>query len=299
MKKPLKFGVIGTSSGNGHPYSWSAIFNGYNSLAMEACGYPAIPRYLERQNFPQDAIEGAAVTHIYTQERAMSRHIALAANIDHIVDNPWDLIGRVDAILLARDDAENHLEFARPFLEAGLPIYIDKPFALSISDASQMIGLQQYPGQLFSCSAFRYAKELQIYAAEKNRLGDIRSIHGFVPKDWDRYSVHVIEPILGLIPECGDVKRAATWVGSNRKTLVVEFASGVEIQIHTLADASSPIGMRIFGSKAWLDISFEDTFFAFRTALLQFMQGVIMRDVRSSPEQLLSVVSLIELGRSI
>jgi len=26
----IKLGIIGTSQGNGHPYSYSAIFNGYN-----------------------------------------------------------------------------------------------------------------------------------------------------------------------------------------------------------------------------------------------------------------------------
>ena len=54
--KPLKLGIIGLSEGNGHPYSWSAIFNGYDSTAMEECGFQAIPRYLEKQQFPKDAI---------------------------------------------------------------------------------------------------------------------------------------------------------------------------------------------------------------------------------------------------
>ena len=34
MKKTnLKLGIIGISNGNGHPYSWSAIFNGYDTTA--------------------------------------------------------------------------------------------------------------------------------------------------------------------------------------------------------------------------------------------------------------------------
>ena len=30
MNKKLSLGLIGVSEGNGHPYSWSAIFNGYD-----------------------------------------------------------------------------------------------------------------------------------------------------------------------------------------------------------------------------------------------------------------------------
>ena len=44
----LKIGIIGYSEGNGHPYSWSAIFNGYNRVLMESCGFTVIPRYLEK-----------------------------------------------------------------------------------------------------------------------------------------------------------------------------------------------------------------------------------------------------------
>jgi hypothetical protein len=31
MSKKIKLGIIGASKGNGHPYSWSAIFNGYDA----------------------------------------------------------------------------------------------------------------------------------------------------------------------------------------------------------------------------------------------------------------------------
>ena len=64
MSKNLKLGIIGISDGNGHPYSWASIFNGYNSELMEECGFPVIPRYLEKQNFPEDTIQNASVTHI-------------------------------------------------------------------------------------------------------------------------------------------------------------------------------------------------------------------------------------------
>ena len=121
---------------------------------MEDCGFPVIPRYLEKQKYPDDFIHEATVTHVWTQDRKLSEHIAKASNIANTVKNFEDLIGSVDAILLARDDAENHVYFAKPFLEAGIPIYIDKPLALSLSEAKNLFDLQSYPGQIFSCSAF-------------------------------------------------------------------------------------------------------------------------------------------------
>jgi predicted dehydrogenase len=297
MSTALRLGVIGLSPGNGHPYSWSAIFNGYDAAVMEHCGFPVIPRYLEKQRFPDDAIAGARVTHVWTQDVALSLHVAEAAFIEHVADRCTDLIGQVDAVLLARDDAETHLAFARPFLEAGVPIYVDKPLALSRADAETLIGLQRFPGQLFSCSALRYAPELSLTLAQCEAVGPLRSVAATVSKDWDKYAAHVIEPLLQLLPDRGEIVRSQRWSVADRVTLQVEFASGIEAQISTLGSADAPPGLRVFGAAGWCDLQFADTFRAFRSALQDFVGGVRARDVRIRPAAMLEVVDLIELGR--
>lgn len=297
MNHPMRLGVIGLSPGNGHPYSWSAIFNGYDREAMEDCGFPVIPRYLERQHFPDDAISQAKVTHVWAQDVERARHIARASRIDHVVDHWKDMAGAVDGVLLARDDAETHLEFARPFLEAGLPIYVDKPLALSVSEARKLIELQRHPGQLFSCSALRYAREFQLTDEMRASLGRIRQIHATVPKDWDKYAVHVIEPLLLLISDRGAVKRTQCWRSGDSTTLRLLFDSGVEAQVSTLGASAAPLGLRVFGDLGWRDLVFSDTFHAFRSALYEFVQGALHRDVRIAPEFMVEVVDIIEAGR--
>ncbi|QQR81419.1 MAG: Gfo/Idh/MocA family oxidoreductase [Deltaproteobacteria bacterium] len=182
--KDLRLGIIGLSEGNGHPYSWSAIFNGYNREVMAKCPYPVIPEYLSSQFFPHDAIQGAKVTHVWAQERAIAENIAAASLIPHIVSYYEDMIGQIDAILLARDDAENHLKMSIPFLDAGLPIYIDKPIALTLDDIESLYSYQQYNGQIFSCSAMRFSEELQLSALDRENLGDIGHIQAVIPKSW-------------------------------------------------------------------------------------------------------------------
>lgn len=296
--KSLQLGVIGLSPGNGHPYSWSAIFNGYDPMAMESCGFPVIPRYLEQQRFPQDAIAEAKVTHVWAQDRAVSSHIANAALIENVVNHYTDMIGQVDGVLLARDDAETHYEFAAPFLNAGIPIYIDKPLALSVVTAKKLIDLQQYPGQLYSCSALRYAKEFMLSDSEFDQLGRLRHIHATVPKDWDKYAVHVIEPLLMLAKERGAIKRTQAWRNNDATTLTIEYSEGLQVLVSTMGSSNSPLTLRIMGDFGWKDLFFKDTYFAFKSALFQFVQGIIHRDVRIDPEFMLEVVSLIESGRA-
>ena len=60
------------------------------------------------------------VSHVWTQDPVISRKIARSALIPNIVEMPEKMIGEVDGILLARDDAENHLKIAAPFLKAGI-----------------------------------------------------------------------------------------------------------------------------------------------------------------------------------
>ncbi len=294
---PLKLGVIGLSPGNGHPYSWSAIFNGYDPVAMETCGFPVIPRYLEKQQFPKDAIAEAKVTHVWAQEKAIASHIAKAARIGNVVDHYTDMIGEVDGVLLARDDAETHYEFATPFLEAGIPVYVDKPLALTVAEAKRLLDLQQYPSQLFSCSALRYAKEFQLSDAEKAQIGRLRHIHATVPKDWDKYAVHVIEPLLLLASERGTVERIQAWREGDATTVAVAYGSGFQALISTLGSSQSPLALRVIGESGWRDLIFKDTFPAFKAALFEFVKGIIHRNERIHPDFMLEVVGIIEAGR--
>ncbi|HEX2066013.1 MAG TPA: gfo/Idh/MocA family oxidoreductase, partial [Candidatus Thermoplasmatota archaeon] len=52
-----------------------------------------------------------------------------------ILDHPEQLLGEVDAVLVEANDGSVHLERALPFLERGVPTWIDKPFACSTADA--------------------------------------------------------------------------------------------------------------------------------------------------------------------
>lgn len=295
--KSINLGVIGLSPGNGHPYSWAAIFNGYDKNTMEKCGFPSIPRYLEKQNFPQDTIAEAKVTHAWAQDEKIASHIAKATHIANVVDHYTDMIGKVDGILLARDDAETHLEFALPFLDAGIPVYVDKPLALSVAEARELLDRQQFPGQLFSCSALRYAKEFQLSEADLVQIGRLRHIHATTPKDWDKYAVHVIEPLLLLAAERGTIERIQTWREINSTTMAVAYSSGFQALISALGSSHVPLALRVIGDQGWKDLVFQDSYFAFKAALFEFVQGIVHRDQRIHPDFMLEVVNLIESGR--
>ena len=292
----LRLGVLGLSEGNGHPYSWSAIFNGYNPQVMASCPFPAIPNYLARQTFPQDSIAGVHVTHVWTQSRSFSEHIAAASLIENIVDDYHAMIGQVDAVLLARDDAENHLEMGRPFLEAGLPVFIDKPIALNRRDLDAILTLEQFPGQVFSCSAMRYAQELHVTSTDHKQIGAIRSVYATTPKQWRTYAVHIIEPVLLALGDQGNIERVTGIQSGDRTSATVLWSSDVMVTFATLGSAAAPIQMTIYGDRASQTYTFSDTFAAFRASLTAFVEGVQKRTKLIPNAHLERVVEIIERG---
>lgn len=296
----LKLGILGLSEGNGHPYSWSAIFNGYNPEAMDGCGFPAIPNYLVQQKWPESQIPDARVTSIWTQNQELSKKVAKASLIPNVVQNPTDMIGSIDGLLLARDDAESHLGYAKPFLEAGLPIYIDKPIALSAEGLEDLYALERYPGQIFTCSALRYSSELKLTSDEKAELGEIRQIIATTPKSWEKYAVHIIEPVLNLL---NDDDRPIHYSClrdsdiSTVSTLSVAWESGIQTSFFAIGDGLTPISLRVCGTKGWKELTFSDSFSAFKKALETFVDGIQNRTTKSPKSYNVKVVNIIEQGR--
>jgi len=97
----IRIGILGFTEGNGHPYSWSAMFNGYNPEEMKTCGFPVIPEYLAKQPPETFGIPGAKITCVCCTGYAQweeAEHIARAANIPTVCDDPAEMIGQVDAV---------------------------------------------------------------------------------------------------------------------------------------------------------------------------------------------------------
>ncbi len=294
--KQLRLGIIGMSAGNGHPYSWAAICNGYDHRYMRDCPFPVIPEYLAHESFPDAQIADVAVTHIWTQDTATSTHIAKATHIPTIVSTPEQMIGQIDALLLARDDAELHYHYARPFLEAGIPVYIDKPLALSQAEAEKIFAAARKKSDVFSLSALSHAPELKISAEMKKKIGTIRSISAVTPKYWDTYAVHIIEPVLKMI-KWQESYTVVKITDQPHKSLQLLWKSGVITSFTALGDEPSQIRITIIGELGTMTLTFENTFRAFRAALVHFLGTV--RGTEQPPEKdfTLKIVSIIEQGR--
>src|SRR6478609_2037611 len=156
----IRLAMLGMVEGNGHPYSWSIIINGsYDAKALAACPYPVIKDYIAKQPVGTLGIPGARVTHVWTDDPADAQQVAAVAHIPNIAARAEDVIGEVDAVLVATDKGFEHVERARPFIEAGIPVFIDKPLCDNRADLATFDRWVAEGKPILSSSAMRYAKE--------------------------------------------------------------------------------------------------------------------------------------------
>src|SRR5262249_13495404 len=90
-----------------------------------------------------------------------------------MVERPEIMLGKIDGVLIEAVDGTVHLDRACHFLEAGVPTFIDKPFATSLSAARELAHLAAAHGTpLFSSSSLRYAPEVVAFRG-RSELGPV------------------------------------------------------------------------------------------------------------------------------
>jgi virulence factor len=124
-----------------------------------------------------------------------------------ILERPAELIGQVDAVMLTTADGNVHRELVRPFLEAGLPLFVDKPFACSLDDAWAIVEAARRRGvALTSASALRYCPELIDVQGRAEEIGAVVGVDAYTPGPLHprnpglfHYGVHGVEMVYALM----------------------------------------------------------------------------------------------------
>jgi predicted dehydrogenase len=293
----IRIAMLGMVDGNGHPFSWSAIINGrYNSTVMADCGYPAIPEYLGAQSPENLGIQGASVTHVWCDQPEHTKQVADAAYIPHIVDQPEDVIGHVDAVIIATDIGREHVERVRPYFDAGLPVFIDKPLTDNRDGLQQFTDWHRSGKRFMSSSCMRYSKEFIGLRERMHEIGEPRAITVLMAKSWERYGIHALESVYSMLPPGGYEWVANTGDGGGN-VVHLRHHNGVDVVLITTTDLYGAFGVvQLAGTKGSLEARFTDTFYAFKSQLVEFV-SYLRTGVEPQPfEQLREQMAVIIAG---
>jgi predicted dehydrogenase len=272
MNKPeIRLAMLGMIEGNGHPYSWSAIVNGYNPAEMAKCPFPVIPQYLAEVPLNTMRILGARVTHVWTDNPEDAPKVAAASKIANVVARPEDVIGQVDAVIIGTDDGHEHIRRSKAFFEAGLPVFGGGPLAINVPDLNQFIRWHKAGKIMLSSSNMRYAPEVRQIARQKAQLGELRWITACSSKTWERYAIHALEAIWPVLGPGFLGVRTESRDGSD--IAYITHQSGVQVNLAVIYDAVGSYGtVHAFGTKGHLAVTCWDTYTAFRNQLVAFVE---------------------------
>ena len=271
QNKKIKLAMLGMTEGNGHPYSWSIIINGrYNAEELAKCPYAAIIDYISKQPKNTLGIQDVEVSHVWTDNSEDAKLVAKVAEIENIVEDPKDVIGHVDAVLVATDIGSEHVERCRPFVEANVPIFVDKPLCDNFSDLKIFQQWIDEKKPIISSSAMRYCKEYEPYHQSTYELGDLRYINVTMAKSWEKYGIHALET---LYPIVGPGFTSIQNLGDKDRNIVhLHHSKGIDINIANVFDMIGGFGLvSLVGTKSGIQIKSNDTFYAFKKQLESYV----------------------------
>lgn len=267
-----RVGIIGYNEGNGHPYSFSAIINGYEQQEMDNSPYPGIAKYLSVREPCEFGVNDFVVTHVWCPDKAIALDIAKCTKIANVVGEYQEMIGEVDAVIIARDDAKSHLTIAKPFLENGIPTFIDKPLCVNIDDLNYF---KKYlkNGLLMSCSGLRYLPIINNKFEGLLKSEEILWSHNVSIIDWFKYGIHVLE---GIVPVLGaDIEWVQNTGEEGNDIVRVQYTSGKYSMIHVNKKTGFIIRSTFYTHTAkHYQVDYNDNFSCFRSLLFHFYDQV-------------------------
>jgi virulence factor len=283
----VRFGLVGVNTS--HAGVFARIFNGTAETP------PALEGGMVVAVWEDPSAEARALG----EARALpdARDLAAAHEIQTVVTDPSALIGRIDAALVVDDTGLGaaHGRLARPFVEAGIPTFIDKPMTLDIHEAVALFDLADQRGvPLMSSSALRYAREVADLKERLVGLGTLSSAVSIGPGDWYNYGIHAVEMYQTV------VGAGARWVhrfaSDARDIAVVGYDDGPAVVVETLRDARYIFHLVVYGANGWTECEVIDANGFYARMMAAVLETVHTGRAPVSRAETLEVLAVLHAG---
>jgi len=193
-----------------------------------------------------------------------------------IVETIPELMKRVDVVLLETNDGRPHWEQARQVIDAGKPLFIDKPLGGSLAEC---IAIFEYAKKkkvpVFSSSALRFAPGTQ--AIRNGEIGRVTAVDSYSPcslepthPDLFWYGIHGVEALFtALGPGCQSVRRTHT---KNHDVVVGIWSDGRIGTFRGVREGKVGYGGMAFGERATAPLGGFAGYQPLLTAIVSFFK---------------------------
>ena len=290
----MKLGIIGQSPGNGHPYSWSAILNGFKKKYLENVPYPLIKKYLTNIDPMKKLFNDVSIKKIFCSDYEYASNVAKFANIEKVARD-LDQFGKdLDGIILARDDYQNHYKILKYLVDYNIPILIDKPIATEVTELKKILNVRKFDNQFFSCSGLYFSPEIKLFPKQIDKL---KKITAYTNGPWDRYAIHLINILECYFKELlVDFHNFKSLKKENENSLIINFQT-FDTEIIVNSNKFNGVVINFEFEKNCKKIVFKKTYEAFSSLLIAFIGQIKTKEACFNDDDYFKTVRLIEYGK--
>lgn len=212
-----------------------------------------------------------------------------------VIDDLDEMVSQVDAVLLETNDGRPHLEQIVPVLKAGLPVFVDKPVAGSLTDAVAMYELSRhYKTPFFSSSSLRFSTGPQ--ELRSGAQGKILGCSTYSPCSLEKthpdlfwYGIHGVEMLFTVMgPGCKSVTRASS---ADFELVTGTWADGRIGTFRGIRSGRSGYGGTAFCEKGIVPVGKYD---GYRPLVVEIVKFFRTKQVPVSEEETLDIYAFME-----
>lgn len=140
------------------------------------------------------------ITGVYGYDAAANQKLLDEGLVSYVAQDPHEFLGKVDGIVVVARHGDHHHEYALPYVKAGIPAFIDKPFTVDLEKAQELLDAAKESGALIcGGSSLKFADEflpLKRYAEKNTVVGGYVAAPINMVNDYAGfyfYSQHLIE----------------------------------------------------------------------------------------------------------
>lgn len=241
-------------------------------------------------------IPNAEVVAMYGDEDARNKEMAAMGNVKTIVDLPEQMMDLANVVIVDYRHGGVHKDMAMPFIEKGVPTFVDKPFALKTDDAYEMLyAAQTAKTYLSSFSTVRWGDEVNACKTKLPELEPIITGSASGPGSADSeyggfgfYGIHTIELITHTIADRVTHVSALRQDSRVSGTLITESGKTFSLNI---AEGISGFRLNIVGAKENFQLS---TGGSYENGLKVFFDGLEQNKLPLTFDELFEPVAIIE-----
>ncbi len=247
-------------------------------------------------------IRGVRVTHVWGETKAYAKAAAEKGQIPTIVQRPEDMIGAVDAVAIDHRHGKFHLPAAIPFLEAKVPLFIDKPLCYRRAEGRKFLARARELG-VPVCSFSTLPKQASFanLTRDVKKLGAIQTVVSTGPCDirskWGGiffYGIHQVDMILRLVGYDFQRVQIVKGAGPNH-TANILFRSGIVATMNLIGPGARPaFHMSVIGEKGRIDMPITMDESSYLTGIKDFVHMFRTGKTAETEETMLGPVAVLE-----